>query len=89
MPGSNFNSPIVADLTRSALLGALLSLYSTMYGIGTCSWIIVMCTLLCELSMSRKRTQVNTCTVEPLNKGHFGSSLFVLYTEVVLCSEAK
>ena len=28
-------------------------------------------------------------TVEPLNKGHFGSSLFVLYTEVVLCSEAK
>ena len=28
-------------------------------------------------------------TVEPLNKGHFGGSLFVLYTEVVLCSEAK
>ena len=28
-------------------------------------------------------------TVEPLNKGHFGSSLFVLYREVVLCSEAK
>ena len=40
LPGSNFNSPIVADLTRSNLLGALLSLYSTMYGIGTCSWII-------------------------------------------------
>ena len=28
-------------------------------------------------------------TVEPLNKGHFGGSLFVLYTEVLLCSEAK
>ena len=28
-------------------------------------------------------------TVEPLNKGHFGSSHTVLYTEVVLCSEAE
>ena len=28
-------------------------------------------------------------TVEPLNKGHIGSSLFVLYREVVLCSEAN
>ena len=37
----------------------------------------------------RTFSAVSEGTVEPLNKGHFGSSHTVLYIEVVLCSEAE
>ncbi len=32
---------------------------------------------------------LHTCTVEPPNKGHFGSRHFVLYREAVLWWEVK
>ena len=31
----------------------------------------------------------DSCTVEPLSKGHFGSVAFVLYSEVVLWREVE
>ena len=35
------------------------------------------------------KAKLNFCTVEPPNKGHFGTSHFVLYREAVLFLEVK
>ena len=45
--------------------------------------------LLCILLCKKQHILLQLYTVEPLNKGHFGSVAFFLYSEVVLWWEVE